>query len=126
MRLCGTGIWILFIEVICPFLEMSLDRIKTFIYFFSQDAYMKNYKVRQEIIKESWDFDCSCELCQQEKVENCDDFYARYDQLNHEADNINISMTTLLTHTVAHSTKPSFGLKTNNQPLKKFLSLALS
>ena len=36
------------------------------------------------------------------------------------------SMTTLLTHTVAHSTKPSFMLKTNNQPLEKFLSLALS
>ena len=31
------------------------------------------------------------------------------------------SMTTLLTHTVAHSTKPSFMPKTNNQPLKKFL-----
>ena len=28
----------------------------------------------------------------------------------------NISMTTLLTHTVAHSTKPSFMPKTNNQP----------
>ena len=36
------------------------------------------------------------------------------------------SMTTLLTHTDAHSTKPSFRPKTNNQPLKKFLSLALS
>jgi hypothetical protein len=34
------------------------------------------------------------------------------------------SMTTLLTHTVAHSTKSSFRPKTNNQPLKKFLSLA--
>ena len=33
------------------------------------------------------------------------------------------SMTTLLTHTVAHSTKPSFRSKTNNQPLKKFLFL---
>ena len=33
------------------------------------------------------------------------------------------SMTTLLTHTVAHSTKRSFMLKTNNQPLKEFLSL---
>ena len=31
-----------------------------------------------------------------------------------------------LTHTVAHSTKPSFMPKTNNQPAKKFLSLALS
>ena len=35
-------------------------------------------------------------------------------------------MSTLLTHTVAHSTKPSFMPKTNNQPPKKFLSLALS
>ena len=40
--------------------------------------------------------------------------------------NVVNSMTTLLTHTVAHSTKPSFRSKTNNQPLKKFLSLALS
>ena len=36
------------------------------------------------------------------------------------------SMTSLLTHTVAHSTRPSFRPKTNNQPLKKFLSLAVS
>ena len=37
-----------------------------------------------------------------------------------------LSMTTLLTHTVARSTKPSFMPKTNNQSPKKFLSLALS
>ena len=37
-----------------------------------------------------------------------------------------LSMTILLTHTVAHSTKPSPRPKTNNQPPKKFLSLALS
>ena len=37
-----------------------------------------------------------------------------------------VSMTTLLMHTVAHSTTPSFRPKTNNQPLKKFLSLPLS
>ena len=36
------------------------------------------------------------------------------------------SMTTLLTHTVVYFTKPSFMPKTNNQPPKKFLSLALS
>ena len=36
-----------------------------------------------------------------------------------------ISMTSLLTHTVAHSTRPSFRPKTNYQPLKKFLSLAI-
>ena len=30
-----------------------------------------------------------------------------------------ISMTSLLTHTVAHSTRPSFRPKTINQPLKK-------
>ena len=39
---------------------------------------------------------------------------------------INLSMTTLLTHTVAHSSKPSFRPKTNNQSLKKFLSFVLS
>ena len=48
--------------------------------------------------------------------------YARNFLLNRT----NLSMTTLLTHTVAHSTKPSFRPKTNNQPLKMFLSLALS
>ena len=37
-----------------------------------------------------------------------------------------ISMTSLLTHNVAHSTRHSFRPKTNNQPLKKFLSLAFS
>ena len=37
-----------------------------------------------------------------------------------------ISMISLITHTVAHSTRPSFRLRTNNQPLKKFLSLAVS
>jgi hypothetical protein len=31
-------------------------------------------------------------------------------------------MTTLLTHTVAHSTKPSFMPKPNNQPPKKILT----
>ena len=31
------------------------------------------------------------------------------------------SMTSLLTHTVAHSTRPSFWPKTKNQPLKKCL-----
>ena len=36
------------------------------------------------------------------------------------------SMTSLLMHTVAHSTRPSFRLKTNNQLLKKFSSLAVS
>jgi hypothetical protein len=36
------------------------------------------------------------------------------------------SMTSFLTHTVAHSTRPSFRPKIYNQPLKKFLSLAVS
>ena len=36
------------------------------------------------------------------------------------------SVTSLLTHTLAHSTRPSFRLSSNNQPLKKFLSLAVS
>ena len=37
-----------------------------------------------------------------------------------------ISMTQLLTHSVAHSTKPSSRPKANNQSIKKFLSLAVS
>ena len=37
-----------------------------------------------------------------------------------------VSMTSLLMDIVAHSTRPSFGPKTNNQHLKKFLSLAVS
>ena len=37
-----------------------------------------------------------------------------------------VSMTSLLTHTVAHSTRPSFRPKTNNQTIKKYLSLAVS
>ena len=37
-----------------------------------------------------------------------------------------VSMTKLLMHTVAHSTKPYFMPKTNNQPPKMFLSLAIS
>ena len=36
------------------------------------------------------------------------------------------SMTSLLIHTVPHSTRPSFKPKTNNQLIKKFLSLAVS
>ena len=38
----------------------------------------------------------------------------------------NAKQSTLLTHTLAHSTKPSFMPKTNNQTPKKFLSLVLS
>ena len=37
-----------------------------------------------------------------------------------------VSMTSLLTHNVAHSTRHSVRPKTNNQPFTKFLSLALS
>ena len=36
------------------------------------------------------------------------------------------SMTKLLTHTVAHSTMPSFRPKTNNKLTKKFLSLTVT
>ena len=42
------------------------------------------------------------------------------------SNNKHISMTSLLTHTVAHSTRPSLKPKTNNQPFKKFLSLVFS
>ena len=43
-----------------------------------------------------------------------------------DAGTLSTSMTSLLTHTVAHSTRPSFMPKANNQPLKKFLSLVVS
>ena len=37
-----------------------------------------------------------------------------------------VSMTTLLTHTVAHSTRHSFRPKTNSHPIKKLLSLEVT
>ena len=40
--------------------------------------------------------------------------------------NTTSSMTTLLTQAVAHSTRPFFRPKTDNQPLKKFLSLSVN
>ena len=52
-----------------------------------------------------------------------------FDKRPEKVDNYSLSffsMTTPLTHTVAHSTKPSFMPKTNNQLPKKVLSLALS
>merc|ERR1712051_833755 len=39
---------------------------------------------------------------------------------------MHVCMTSLLTHNVAYSTRHSFRPKTNNQPIKKFLSLAFS
>ena len=39
-------------------------------------------------------------------------------------DRLKVSMTSHLTHDVAHSTRHSFRPKTNDQPFKKFLSLA--
>ena len=38
----------------------------------------------------------------------------------------NISITSLLTHTVALSTRPFLRFKSKNQPIKKFLSLEVS
>ena len=39
---------------------------------------------------------------------------------------LSISMTSLLTHTVAHSTRLCFQPQNNNQPIKKFLSLGVN
>jgi hypothetical protein len=47
-------------------------------------------------------------------------------QAKHAAARKSISMTQLLTHTVAHSTRPSFRHKTNNQPTKKILSFGVT
>ena len=46
--------------------------------------------------------------------------------LHSKDDSIHSSMTLLLMHNVAYSTRYSFRPKTNNQPLKKLLSLAFS
>ena len=51
--------------------------------------------------------------------------------INTKCSNLNLchthsSMSSLLTHTVAYSTRPSFRPKINNQSLKKFSSLAVS
>ena len=51
---------------------------------------MKNYQTRQGVLRKIWNFDCSCELCQEEKVENCNEIYAKFDQLNQEADKIKV------------------------------------
>ena len=39
---------------------------------------------------------------------------------------LKVSMTQLLTHSIAHSTKPSSRPKTSNQSIKKFLNLVFS
>ena len=49
------------------------------------DSYTKNYFTCTTF----WAL-CHSQLLSLEKVENCDDFYAKYDQLNHEADKINV------------------------------------
>ena len=51
---------------------------------------MKSYQTRQGNLRKYWNFDCSCELCQEEKVENCDEIYAKFEQLNQEADRIQV------------------------------------
>ena len=51
--------------------------------------------------------------------ENASSFEEKTHPLDH-------SMTSLLTHNVAYSTRPSFRPKTNNQPIQKFLSHAVS
>ena len=77
------------------------------------DHVEKNQVVKQKTKKVKLSEDCQLCLNQNE-----DDERLGTDFL--------ISMTSLLTHTVAHSTRPSFRPKTNNRPLKKFLSLAVS
>ena len=75
------------------------------------DHVEKNQVVKQKTKKVKLKEDCQLCLNQNE-----DDGRLGTDLL--------ISMTSLLTHTVAHSTRPSFRPKTNNQPLKMFLSFA--
>ena len=53
-------------------------------------------------------------------------WFLRLSQYCFESRTTDTSMTLLLTHNVAHSTRHSFRPKTNNQPIKKFLSLEFS
>ena len=52
--------------------------------------------------------------------------YSLYNEDDYQFHPLHISMTSLLTHTVANATRPSFMPKANNQALENFLSLAIS
>ena len=99
--------------------SISNNSLKSCKHIFSKvkselpDHVEKNQVVKQKTKKVKLKEDCQLCLNQNE-----DDGRLGTDLL--------ISMTSLLTHTVAHSTRPSFRPKINNHPLKKFLILAVS
>ena len=49
---------------------------------------MKKYQIRQEKLLTSWDFDCFCELCQQESVNNDDEIYEEFSKLQQDVETI--------------------------------------
>ena len=68
-----------------------------------------------------------CQLLQEKRAIHAHrDVLAWNQNIRFEKKSSSISMTQLLTHTVAHSTIPSFRPKPKNQPIKKNLSLAVT
>ena len=51
---------------------------------------MAKYKVRQEVLKNAFEFDCHCELCRQENIESDDEIYNEFDKLKNEAKDIKV------------------------------------
>ena len=66
------------------------------------------------------------EFCDETTVEHLDCAGKHSKAFDFEGKPLLANMTSLLTHNVAHSTRHSFRPRTNNQPIKKFLSLAFS
>merc|ERR1712156_372053 len=49
---------------------------------------MKTYKNRQDYLFLNWGFDCKCEMCLEEKLDNQDEIYEKFQQLKEEANQL--------------------------------------
>ena len=49
---------------------------------------MKTYKSRQDYLFLNWGFDCKCEMCLEEKLDNQDEIYEKFQQLKEEANQL--------------------------------------
>ena len=54
--------------------------------YFSSGLGMKNRKERQRILYEKWVFICSCNRCQDEEINNDDETYKKFQELQEEAE----------------------------------------
>merc|ERR1712012_26890 len=68
------------------------------INYLSEEHLMAKYHVRQNILKSAWEFVCSCELCQQESIENDDEIYNEFDKLKQEAKGIKVECGKYMTY----------------------------